>query len=56
MILTKEVRIKAVENLTSEYIETELRKMGFDVLRWAIVSADSKFYNVNISFLENNNQ
>lgn len=52
MILTKEVKIKAVQNLTSEYIETGLRNMGYDVLRWAIVSADKEIYNVSVSFVE----
>lgn len=52
MILTDEVKIKTIKNLSSEYIETELKKMGFDVLRWAIVSYDDDFYYLNISYVK----
>lgn len=54
MILTCEVKIKTAENLTSEYIEKELENMGYDVLRWAIVSFDDKFYKLNISYKKHN--
>ena len=36
MITTKEVKIKQADDFNSEYIETELKNMGFDVLRWAV--------------------
>ncbi len=52
MILTAEVKIKSIKNLSSEYIEMQLRNMGFDVLRWAIVSYDDDFYNLNISYVK----
>ncbi len=52
MITTKEVKIKIPQKLTSEYIETELAKMGFDVLRWAIVSAKDGYYYLTVATTE----
>ncbi len=53
MIKTKEVKVKRIENLSSEYIESELKTMGFDVLRWAITSFDDKYYLLNIAIVDN---
>ena len=52
MITTKEVRIKIPDELTSEYIETELKNMGFDVLRWAITDFDEKYYTLDLAVVE----
>ena len=49
MIYSKDVKIKIIDNLNSEYIETELKNMGFDVLRWAITEIDEKYYTVNLA-------
>ena len=54
MITSKEVKIKIPAEFTSEYIEDELRNMGFDILRWAITDYDKEFYTVNIAFLQDN--
>lgn len=53
MIATKEIKIKVVENLTSDYIESELKNNGLDVLRWAIVAVEKDFYVLNIAYFEN---
>ena len=52
MITNKEVKIKIPAKLTSNYIENELKNMGFDVLRWAITESDSEYYSVNIAVVE----
>ena len=49
MITTKEVKIKIPPKYTSEYIETELKKMNLDVLSWAIVDYDEKYFKLNIA-------
>ena len=49
MIKTEEVKIKIPKELTSEYIDEELKKMGVDVLRWAIVDYDKEYYKLNIA-------
>lgn len=51
MILTKEVKIKVTENLSSEYIESNLKELGFDVLRWAIVAQKDGFYIIDMAVL-----
>lgn len=53
MITTKEVRIKIPDEFTSKYIESNLKEMGFDVLRWAITGYDEQYYTVNVSVSEN---
>lgn len=53
MIVTKEVAVKTVENITSEYIELQLKNMGLDVLRWAIVDIRDDNYILNLAVLEN---
>ncbi len=52
MIATKEVKIKIPENFTSAYIETELKNMGFDVLRWAITEYFEDYCKLNIAVVE----
>ena len=52
MITNKEVKIKIPNEFKSEYIEAELNKMGFDVLRWAITESDGEYYTLNLAVVE----
>ncbi len=52
MITTKEFKVKIPKEFTSEYIETELKKAGFDVLRWAITDFDSEYYTLSLAVVE----
>ncbi len=52
MITTKEVKIKIPDELTSEYVESELKKMNLDVLRWAITDFDKNYYTLNLAVVE----
>ncbi len=52
MIKTREVKVKMPEELTSKYIEDELKNMGLDVLRWAITDFDKEFYTLNLAIVE----
>ena len=51
MITTKEVKIKIPQVYTSEYIETELAKMGLDILSWAIIDFYENYYTLNLSIV-----
>ena len=51
-ITNKQIFIKAVDNVTSDYIETELKNLELDVLRWAIVEVKDNLYFVNVSCVE----
>ena len=50
MIITDQFEINKTDNLTSEYIESELSRMGIVPLRWAIVSFDEKKYLLDVSY------
>ncbi len=52
MISSKDVKIKSTNDFTSEYIESELKKMGYDVLRWAVTDFDGENYILNIAYVE----
>ncbi len=53
-IITREIKIKNTNSLNTEYIESEMKKLGIVPLRWAIVNADenclvvSAAYEVNL--------
>ena len=53
MITTKEIKIKRIENISSEYIDSELSKLGLDVLRWAITGYDDDTFTLNLAVVEN---
>ena len=52
MIISKDFKIKIPEEFTSGYIEKELKKMGLDVLRWAVTGYDEEFYTVTASYVK----
>ena len=52
MIESKDIKIRKTENLTSDYIETELKKQGYDALRWAITGYDDENFIINVSYVE----
>ena len=52
MISSKDVKIPFINDLTSEYIETELIKQSYDVLRWAITNCDENTCTINIAYVE----
>ena len=52
MITSKEIRIKKTEEFSSEYVNAQLKDLGFDVLRWAITDFDDEFYTINLALVE----
>lgn len=51
MEITSEIiNIKNNGEPTTEYIENELKKMGIDPLRWAIVKISKDFFTINIAY------
>ena len=53
MITTKEIKIKRIENISSEYIDSELSKLELDVLRWAVTGYDDDTFTLNLAVVEN---
>ena len=52
MITSKEIKIRKIEEFSAQHVNDELKKLGLDVLRWAITDIDDEFYTVNISIVE----
>ena len=52
MISTREVKIDKSIDFDSNSIEEELKRLGFDVLRWAITDFDEKSYTLNLAVVE----
>lgn len=52
MIKSEIIKIKKIENFDNLYIESELKKLVSDVVRWAVIEVDEEFLSVNISYLE----
>ena len=51
MIVTKEVKIRKIDKLTSEYIEKELKKLNLDILCWSIIDFDKENYILNLAIV-----
>ena len=49
-IISKTVEIKAKFPISSEYIESELKKIGIIPLRWAIVKVDCNNFAISLAF------
>lgn len=50
MILSDCVKIKNVENVSTEYVETELKKQGIVPLRWAITAVDKTMLTICLAY------
>lgn len=53
MILSKQVEIDKAADLNSEYIESELQRLGIVPLRWAIVEVLRDKYVLSVSYESN---
>ena len=52
MIVNEFIKIKKVDDLTSDYIDMELSKLNYDVLRWVITEIDNEFYHLTLSIIK----
>ena len=50
MITTENFRIDKIQDLTSDYVEVELKKISVEPLRWAIVDEGDTFWVVSASY------
>ena len=53
MIVNEFIKIKKIDELTSEYIDNELSKLNLDVLRGVITDRDDKVYYLTLSIVKN---
>lgn len=52
MITTKTIKIKMPNNVSSKYIEEQLKINGYDVLRWAITGIEENNYILDVAVIE----
>ena len=51
MIKSKNVKIKKIENFDNLYVEQELKALGLDVVRWAVIDVDDDSLTVSVSYI-----
>ena len=49
-IISQITDIPKVENITTEYVENELKKQGIKPLRWAIVKISKDKFTINCAY------
>lgn len=50
-IVSENIKIKNIKEFSTEYIEGELKNLGFDFIRWAIVDVQEDFFIVCVSYV-----
>lgn len=50
-IISENINIKNINEFSTEYIESELKKLNLDFVRWAIVEIQEDFFTVNVSYV-----
>jgi len=50
MIISDNIKINKVENLSTEYIENELKKVGIEPIRWAITKVEENTITITLSY------
>lgn len=50
MILSDCVKIKNIKNLSTDYVESELKKQGIVPLRWAITDVDDVTLTISLAY------
>jgi hypothetical protein len=48
-IVSKSLKIKRIDDISTEYIENELKCLNIELLRWAVVDFDEEFLTVSYS-------
>lgn len=50
MILSDCIKIKNVENISTNHVEAELHKLGINPLRWAITNIENTTLTVSLAY------
>ena len=50
MIVSESVKINRIENISTEYIENELKKQGIEPIRWAITKVEEKSLIITLAY------
>lgn len=52
MIKSEIIKIKKINNFDNIYIEQELKTLGLDIVRWAVIALDDESLTVSVSYVE----
>lgn len=52
MIKSKNIKIKNKINFENLYIEQELKNLGLNVVRWAVIAVEDDFLTVSVSYID----
>ena len=50
MIISDNIKLDRVENVTTEYIENELKKQGIEPIRWAITDINENEITISLAY------
>jgi len=50
MIISDNIKLDRVENISTEYIESELKKQGIEPVRWAIIDINEKEITISLAY------
>lgn len=50
MIKSEIIKIKKIENFDNLYVESELKKLVSEVVRWAVIDVDDVCITVSVSY------
>lgn len=51
MIKSENIKIKKIDCFDNLYIEQELKNLGLDIVRWAIVEIDKNTLTLSVSYI-----
>lgn len=51
MIKSKNVKIKKIDAFDNLYIEQELKKLGLEYVRWAVIAVDEDCLTISVSYI-----
>lgn len=51
MIKSETIKIKKIDGFDNSYVESELKKLGLSVVRWAVIAVEKDFLTVSVSYL-----
>jgi hypothetical protein len=51
MIKTKIIKLNVIDGFDNTYIENELTKLGYNIVRWALVEISDLYISVCVSYI-----
>lgn len=51
MIKSENIKIKKIDGFDNLYIEQELKALGLNIVRWAVIDVNENFVTVSVSYI-----